>query len=168
MIRSVILTAAAALALAGCAVSEPPSASGPPVAAAPATPAPVPASGTAVLDEAAAVRLLGANGVTLQWIGWDERGPIRVRSVGGTILLTGSQQQRGGPGRLFLDGEVREIGADYFVFDGLIRITDSPDPGRNCEADKPWRFAITQARAYWRLREFEWCDGLTDYIDIYF
>ena len=23
-------------------------------------------------------------------------------------------------------------------------------------------------RRYWRMREFEWCDRLTDYIDIYF
>ena len=61
-----------------------------------------------------------------------------------------------------------EIGADYFVFDGTIRIADTPDAGRRCEADKVWHFAVTQNRPYWRLREFEWCDGLTDYIDIYF
>ena len=50
----------------------------------------------------------------------------------------------------------------------LIRIADAPDPGRMCEATKSWHFAVTQNRRYYRLREFEWCDGLTDYIDIYF
>lgn len=175
MARSVMLLTATCLVLAGCAVADPPPPAPPAAAVAdrpqpPPAPAPAPASAaeTEVRDQDAAVRLLGANGVTLQWIGWDERGPLRVRSEGGTILLTGSQEARGGPDRLFLDGEVREIGTDYFVFDGTIRITDAPDRGRLCEADKLWHFAITQERPYWRLREFEWCDGLTDYVDIYF
>ena len=71
-------------------------------------------------------------------------------------------------GRLFLDGTITEIGAGYFTFEGTIRITDTPDPGRQCEDNKSWHFAVTQNRPYYRLREFEWCDGLTDYIDIYF
>ena len=124
--------------------------------------------GTRVLDEAAAGRLLSAKGVTLQWIGWNQRGSVNARRAGDTILLTASQSQPDGPGRLFLDGRVTEIGSDYFVFDGVVRISDSPDVGRQCELDKSWRFAITQERPYWRLREFEWCDGLTDYVDIYF
>jgi hypothetical protein len=40
--------------------------------------------------------------------------------------------------------------------------------GRRCEQTGEWRFAVTQNRKYWRLRQFEWCDYLTDYIDIYF
>lgn len=83
------------------------------------------------------------------------------------MLLTAAQAKSGG-GRLFMDGAVREIGSDYFIFTGTIRIEDTPDPGRRCEATKDWRFAVTQEQPYWRLREFEWCDGLTDYIDIYF
>ncbi len=50
----------------------------------------------------------------------------------------------------------------------MLHILDAPDQGRACEADKSWHFAITQQRLYFRLREFEWCDRLTDYIDIYF
>ena len=84
------------------------------------------------------------------------------------MTLRAAQAQANGPGRLFLDGTVTEIGADYFVFDGTIRITETPDTGRKCEANKVWHFAVTQNRPYWRLREFEWCDDLTDYIDIYF
>ena len=79
-----------------------------------------------------------------------------------------AQAQAGGPGRLWLDGDVTEIGADYFTFEGTIRISDTPDAGRACEKSKTWHFAVTQNRRYWRLREFEWCDGLTDYVDIYF
>ena len=129
---------------------------------------PVPATGTLILDAAAATRLLAARGVTLQWISWDYRGSLSVWEEGGTIRLRGSQDAAEGQGRLELDGEVREVGADYFVFDGRIAIADTPDPGRRCEADKTWHFAETQNRPYWRLREFEWCDDLTDYIDVYF
>lgn len=123
---------------------------------------------TVVLDPAAAKRLLGAKSVTLQWIGWDRRGDLNVREKNGTIFLTGSQSDPHGPGKLFLDGWVEEVGTGYFVFRGTIRITDTPDQGRRCEHDKLWHFAVTQNRPYWRLREFEWCDYLTDYVDIYF
>ena len=67
-----------------------------------------------------------------------------------------------------LDGTISEIGRDYFIFDGTIRIAETPDKGRLCEQTNTWRFAITQNRRFFRLREFEWCDGLTDYVDIYF
>ena len=68
----------------------------------------------------------------------------------------------------WVDGVITEIGEGYFILRGTVAITDTPDPGRECRADKIWRFAITQNRQYYRLREFEWCDGLTDYVDIYF
>ncbi|WP_347303104.1 hypothetical protein V5740_00270 [Croceibacterium sp. TMG7-5b_MA50] len=160
----------AALLLGACATSQAPA----PVENAPMpTPAtsPPPASvagpGTRIIDRAAADRLLAADGATLQWISWDRRGTVRVVEQGGTIRLDAAQDQPAGPGRLSVSGVVREIGSDYFILDGTIRITDAPDPGRRCEADKLWHFAVTQNRPYWRLREFEWCDGLTDYVDIY-
>lgn len=156
--------AALPLFLAGCA----PVAAPPPASAPDAPPAAAATNGTRILDRAAADRLLGARGVTLQWIDWDRRGTLSARDEGGTIRLSGVQAAQDGLGRLTLEGEVVEIGADYFIFDGTIRIADTPDPGRLCEADKTWHFAITQNRPYWRLREFEWCDGLTDYVDIYF
>lgn len=152
----------ALLLLAACAVEAPPPESPVPLPEAP------PTAGTTILDQAAAERLLGSEGITLQWISWNYRGSLNVWEEQGTIHLRGSQDQADGPGRLEIDGEVREIGANYFVFDGRISIRDTPDAGRRCEADKTWRFAITQNRPYWRLREFEWCDGLTDYVDIYF
>lgn len=148
-----------ALSLAACtaATNTPPSVS----SAAPAT-------ATRIVDSAAAARLRANKGVTLQWIGWNDHGTASVTDIAGTLTLRGAQAQPNGPGRLYLDGTVTEIGTDYFVFDGTIRITDTPDAGRRCEANKVWHFAVTQNRPYWRLREFEWCDGLTDYVDIYF
>jgi len=147
------------LLLAGCAAV--------PVSSEPAPSAPVSSQATRVLDRDAAERLLTNKGVTLQWISWDQRGTANARWKGERLLLTAAQAKTGA-GRLFLDGQVAEIGSDYFLFRGTIRIEDAPDPGRRCELTKEWRFAVTQNRPYWRLREFEWCDGLTDYIDIYF
>jgi len=121
---------------------------------------------TRVTSKRDAGRLRAAKGVTLQWIDWNTRGSVRV-VPGRTWLITGAQAQAGGPGRLFLDGTIVAIGRDHFTFRGLIRMTDTPDAGRTCEATKDWHFAITQNRPYYRLREFEWCDGLTDYIDIH-
>lgn len=123
---------------------------------------------TRVLDEAALERLRGNSGMTLQWISWDRRGVLHVFEPGGQVRIQGEQVQQDGPGRLVIDGIVTEIGARHFLFDGTIRITDTPDPGRECVKTGPSRFEITQGRSYWRLREFEWCDGLTDYVDIYF
>lgn len=123
---------------------------------------------TLVRSETDAERLRTLQGVSLQWIGWDDRGDVAItRSDEGHWWLKGGQKGENG-GSLSLDGFIMEIGTDYFLFDGRIAITDTPDTGRNCDAHKVWRFEATQRRAYYRLREFEWCDRLTDYVDIYF
>ncbi|WP_133364680.1 hypothetical protein [Qipengyuania sediminis] len=157
----IALLAGLPLVLTGCAASLPP----PPVV--PTAPVTDAASETRVLDRSALARLLANKGVTLQWLSWDQRGTAFVREENGTVRLTASQAKTGA-GRLFIDGRVTEIGGDHFTLEGTIRIEDAPDPGRRCEATRSWHFAVTQNRPYWRLREFEWCDGLTDYIDIYF
>lgn len=129
-------------------------------------PAPEP---TRIFSPAAAQRLRANKGLTLQWLDWNRhRGHAAVTVSNGVWKLRGAQAEAAGPGRLFLNGTITEIGADYFTFEGTIRITDTPDKGRVCEKDKTWHFAVTQRRPYYRLREFEWCDYLTDYIDVYF
>ncbi len=126
-----------------------------------------PADRTTITSPRDARRLAENKGVTLQWIDWNTRGSVRVVR-GSSWRLTATQAQAGGSGRLFVDGTVTEIGKGFFTLRGTIRMTDTPDIGRRCEATKDWHFAITQNRRYYRLREFEWCDGLTDYIDIHF
>ena len=91
-----------------------------------------------------------------------------MTEVGGEVRLAGSQTGPAGQ-KLSIAGRVAEIGPDYFIFDGRIAIVGTPDAGRRCVGERAdWRFAVTQGRKYWRLRQFEWCDGLTDYVDIYF
>lgn len=122
---------------------------------------------TAVTSERDAQRLRTAQGLTLQWIDWNARGDVHVaRGPDGVWRINGLQ--RGGGGRLAVDGVITEIGKDYFLLDGRIAISGTPDRGRLCVEDKVWRFEVTQDRTYYRLREFEWCDRLTDYVDIYF
>lgn len=132
--------------------------------------APVPAAParTEVQDSAALVRLIGNSGVTLQWIGWDQRGALQADYKDGLLRLSGGQADPHGKGRLEVDGVVTRIGPDYFWFTGRIAITDTPDSGRFCERDGEMSFRITQNRKYWRLQEMEVCDGLTDYVDVYF
>lgn len=125
---------------------------------------------TRILDQSAAAKLLSNSGLTLQWISWDERGTLNSGKRNGQLWLKGVQHAPTGMrGLLTIDGHVTEIGSDYFTFSGEIVIQGTPDADRICTMRRDdWRFAITQGRKYWRLRQFEWCDGLTDYVDIYF
>jgi len=132
----------------------------------PATGQDVP-SATQITSERDAKRLRTAQGITLQWIDWDRRGKVYIEHVPSGVWRINALQRSDG-GRLAVDGVITEIGEDYFLLDGRIVISGTPDQGRLCLADKVWRFEITQNRTYYRLREFEWCDGLTDYVDIYF
>lgn len=128
----------------------------------------VTAKATRVISLADLNRIAAPKGMTLQWIDWSQRGEVRVVVDGeGVWHMAGSQT---GPGNEFagVDGVITEVGDKYFILEGTITIENTPDAGRRCEATDQWLFEITQNRKYYRLRRFEWCDGLTDYIDIYF
>ena len=164
------LFAALPLAACGAATGSPPPASThvpPPPISAPPAPS-YPGEQTKILSQHDADRLRRNKGVTLQWLDWNTRGTVVVSPREGLWSLRAAQSEAAGPGRLFLDGAILEIGEGYFTFRGTIRISDTPDHGRTCKLDKTWHFAVTQNRPYYRLREFEWCDYLTDYVDIYF
>jgi hypothetical protein len=131
--------------------------------------APVPPQPTRVLSERDAQRLRGLEGMSLQWIGWGrERGEVST-TVDGAGVWRIYGEQVGEPFQsVVIDGTITEIGPDYFIMTGAVTIANAPDAGRTCEGYGSWRFAVTQNRKYYRLRQFEWCDGLTDYIDLYF
>ena len=123
---------------------------------------------TVVRDAAALNRLRRNSGITLQWISFESpaRGHVYVTERGGLVHLRGSQTGNGGT--LTLEGDVLSIDATSFTFRGTISIVDTPDRGRNCLRDGTYEFRVTQRRRYWRLQQMEACDGLTDYVDIYF
>lgn len=133
-----------------------------------------PVGQTIVHDAAALARLRGNSGITLQWIDFaypgerTRRGHVAVADRGDTLHISGVQFSADSDAYVSVTGDIVEIGSDYFIFDGRIVISGAPDAGRLCVKTGRSRFAITQNRRYWRMREFEWCDRLTDYIDIYF
>jgi hypothetical protein len=135
-----------------------------------AQPPPAPGERTLVNDRAALARLQRNSGITLQWISFESpaRGHVVARMNGGLLHLSGAQSERGGPGRVTLDGDVLRVEPRSFTFRGRIVITDAPDRGRNCVRDGTYEFRATGTRRYWRLQDFEACDGLADYVDIYF
>jgi len=136
-------------------------------------PASLPAQGserTIVTDRPALQRLRRNSGITLQWISFSRvpRGHVRIDERRGLIRLTGSQSSPGSAARLDVDGEVLAIGPRSFTFRGRIAIENAPDPGRQCLRDGTFEFRVTGNRRYWRMQNIEACDGLADYVDIYF
>jgi hypothetical protein len=136
---------------------------------APAAP-PAPGERTIVNDRTALGRLRRNSGITLQWISFDyaRRGHVVAQMNGGLLHLNGSQAAPNGQGRVTLDGDVIRVNPRSFFFRGRIVITDAPDRGRNCVRDGTYEFRVTGTRRYWRLQDFEACDGLADYVDIYY
>lgn len=125
------------------------------------------ADNTEVKDQAALARLLRSSGMTLQWIGWDKRGPIKAKWDGNVVHISGRQAGPNG-GLVRIEGDVVAIEKDYFIFRGTILILDAPDMNRICDRTGNYEFRITKNRKYWRLQQMEACGGLTDYVDIYF
>lgn len=123
---------------------------------------------TRVLSEKDAERLRKNQGITLQWITWEKRSPVLVKVDDRGVWMLTSEIRGDDDAGMKIEGYITEIGRDYFLIDAEITITGTPQASRFCDVNKTWRFAVTQNRKYYRLREFEWCDDLTDYIDIYF
>jgi hypothetical protein len=73
---------------------------------------------TIVNDGAALQRLRRNSGITLQWISFETaaRGHVAATMRGGLLHLSGSQLERGGPGRLTLDGDVLSVDPRSFTF----------------------------------------------------
>ncbi len=121
---------------------------------------------TEIKDRAAYNRLLSNSGISLQWLWTDARGQVDAVNDNGVLRLTGGHSTS--EGELEIDGEVVSISADRFIFRGTILILDAPDLGRRCERHGDFEFRATGKRKYWRLQQMEACDGLTDYVDIYY
>lgn len=122
-------------------------------------------------DRATLIRLQSNSGMSLQWIDFDgtRRGRVVVTtSRDGLVHLSGSQRDRSSPAGVTLDGDVVSTGRDGFVLAGRVVIADAPDRGRRCVHSGRLEFRATGQRHYWRMRQMDGCDELTDYVDIYF
>ena len=125
---------------------------------------------TDVNDQAAAKRLLGRHKISLQWISWDYFGAATVTNKGGVYRVKGEQKGRGSTDFVKVDGSITKIDSKKFTFEGTIRTQISHiNGGKPCERKGEMTFRITGKRKYWRLLDMDNpCDGVTDYVDIYF
>ncbi len=125
---------------------------------------------TVVNDAKARTMLLGRHKLSLQWISWDYFGAANVTNRGGVLYLKGEQKQRGGTDFVRINGKITEINAKNFVFDGtIITQVSHINGGEPCERTGEMTFKITGSRKYWRLMEMDNpCEGVTDYVDIFF
>ncbi len=125
---------------------------------------------TIVNDANAKKMLLGKHKLSLQWISWDYFGTATVTNKNGVLYLKGEQKQRGGKDYLKIDGTITSIDKNEFTFNGTIvmRVSHNND-GEPCKREGEMTFAIKGKRSYWRLQEMDNpCDGVTDYVDIFF
>jgi hypothetical protein len=125
---------------------------------------------TVVNDAKAKQMLSGKHKLSLQWISWDYFGTATVTQKGGVYYLKGSQLGQQNSDYLKIDGKITEISAKEFKFNGKIAIKISyNNNGEECLREGEMTFKITGKRKYWRLMEMDNpCEGVTDYVDIYF
>ncbi len=125
---------------------------------------------TVVNDVKARAMLVGRHKLSLQWISWDYFGTASVTNRNGVLYLTGEQKSRKDSDFVKIDGVIVSIDEKEFVFNGTIvtQISHIAN-GEPCERTGEMTFRITGRRKYWRLQEMDNpCDGVTDYVDIYF
>lgn len=125
---------------------------------------------TKINDAPAARMLLGRHLMSLQWISWDYFGRATVTNSRGIYRIKGEQNGRSNSDFLRIDGMIRSIDAKQFTFEGkIITQVSHINDGGPCTREGEFVFRITGNRKYWRLMEMDNpCDGVTDYVDIYF
>jgi hypothetical protein len=123
-----------------------------------------------VKDNQAKARLLGPHRLSLQWISWDYFGKAIVSEKDGVLNISGEQKGRGTGDYLKIKGVITEVDTKEIKFKGTIETKVSHiNEGNPCKREGEMTFRITQNRKYWRLKEMDNpCDGVTDYVDIYF
>jgi len=123
-----------------------------------------------IKDRQAKARLLGPHRLSLQWISWDYFGKAVVAEHDGVLNISGEQKGRGTGDYLKIKGVITEVDTKEIRFKGEIETKVSHiNEGKPCKREGEMTFHITQNRKYWRLKEMDNpCDGVTDYVDIYF
>lgn len=125
---------------------------------------------TEINDAKAAKMLLGRHKLSLQWISWDYFGTANITNKQGVYHLKGEQKGRGNEDFVKVDGVITSIDAKQFSFDGTVTTqVNHINGGKPCERKGTINFRITGKRKYWRMQQIDNpCDGVADYVDIYF
>lgn len=119
-------------------------------------------------------RLAGKHNLTIQWIGWDKPGEIMFNFIGNDEyevegFQKGSKSEECSECYLKVKGKIIEINPKELQFIGKIESSIYYiQEGEPCIKEGTFSFLSTKSRKYWRCQNMEGCDGVTDYVDIYF
>jgi serine/threonine protein kinase len=127
-------------------------------------------------------QLFGRHKLSLQWLSWTYCGYVDfVKTDFNTYSISGYQD--GNKKSKMEIVETGECDGCYLKIKGVIKkITDKElqftgriessvnhiQNGLPCIKVGTYTFKSTQGRKYWRLQEMDGCEGVTDYVDIYF
>ncbi len=116
------------------------------------------------------VKKAGKHPVSLQWIGWDNRGSVNIAPMDDEwYSIKGSQKNKAGD-YLTIDGKIKRTGNKELEFDGEIvtKVSHNND-GEPCIKTGKQIFYGKGDRTYFRLQDMTNCEGgmLVDYVDIY-
>ena len=110
--------------------------------------------------------------VALQWISWDYFGQIRAGSQNGdgSWPISGGQQSRTNSDYLRIDGTIFQLDPNLLLFQGsIVTRVGHIAGGQPCIRNGSFEFIRSGQRRYWRLKQMQNpCDGVTDYVDIFF
>ena len=119
--------------------------------------------------------LAGNHNLTLQWISWQAPGKVTFTPISKDhYKIKGEQKGRKSNDEcqncfLTIDGTIEKLTPKSLRFTGKIESSihhiQNGDP---CVKEGTFDFISTGSRKYWRCQNMDGCDGVTDYVDIYF
>lgn len=119
-------------------------------------------------------RLAGEHNLTIQWISWEKPGSITFKTIGANKYQVEGTQKGEASGEcancyLTVKGVIEEIDPKRLRFTGKIESSIYHiQGGAPCIKEGTFDFVSTKNRKYWRCRNMKGCEGVTDYVDIYF
>lgn len=119
-------------------------------------------------------RLSGKHNLTIQWISWTKPGAITFNSIGNNKyevegFQQGSKSEKCPECYLKVKGTIIEVTPKKLRFTGKIESSiHHIQGGEPCIKEGTFDFVSTKKRKYWRCQNMKGCDGVTDYVDIYF
>jgi hypothetical protein len=110
--------------------------------------------------------ILGTNNCSLQWVGWDKLGNLKVEEKDQKLIVYGSQIKNSD--FLNIDGYFTSIDKNRLEFNGKITTKVSYiNSNKPCYREGDMTFLKYDGRNHWRLQEMQNpCDAVTDYVDI--
>ncbi|MBR7059496.1 MAG: hypothetical protein IKI22_02705 [Neisseriaceae bacterium] len=123
---------------------------------------------TVFADENLEKKLLGKHMFSLQWISWEKFGTANVYQENNQLKIRARQELNGD--YVTLDGVIEPIDSKSFYFNGdVVTRVSHIAQGQECKRSGKFFFKATGKRKYWRMQEMDNpCDGVVDYIDVYF